>query len=434
MSSNKDRIYVSGPSRKESFSFNNLLLRSPLCYKMLERRFLYFLAGKIKERYKSMGLSVRENWDNLYFEFSVKELAVLGTEGSGKNNIKNSYIVVRHLANRSITQYSITDDNSREIGYYHWIDSFRLNTNTGLYRVRVSPELYDYVINLTRNFTVLDLHTAILLKSKYSQKFYEILTMYASQFSNGNRFNDSSNYDMEHIFKERVVKISYHNFRRMFGLEEIRDPETHEILEKEKFRKFAEVEKWVLKKSQKELYDNYQDDLCDLWFDYQIGDRGGNRKNGTPTSLFFYIYTREHPKSKDPKQNHPYQEGDKLMLYPYEDPKKFKKSAINQVNWLDYDYNWLRNQIYDFLGSYLDGEELDYYMDLIDREQKKCADTYAQVLPLIAAKCNQPKFKSGSESFQHDGIVKWVFQVNLQSKYGWSIPPMSPRISVETKQ
>ncbi len=37
-----------------SFSFNNLLIRSPLRYSMMERRFLYKLSEAIKMRYPNI--------------------------------------------------------------------------------------------------------------------------------------------------------------------------------------------------------------------------------------------------------------------------------------------------------------------------------------------------------------------------------------------
>ena len=166
-------LIENGGMGKCSFSFNNLLLQSPLRYTMMERRFLYKLAEAIKIRYEKMGLLVRENWDSLVFSMNDKDLAMVG----GNTNVVRTYKTIRSLAQKSIIQYHQNAEKQVVVDYFHWIDAFSWNTSTNDYTVRVSPELYEYVISLTKNFTVLNLHTAILLESKYSQKFYEICSL-----------------------------------------------------------------------------------------------------------------------------------------------------------------------------------------------------------------------------------------------------------------
>ena len=72
---------------KCSFSFNNLLLRSPLRYTMMERRFLYKLSEAIKMRYEEMGLTMRDNWHNLVFNMTDRDLASVG----GNTNVIRTY-------------------------------------------------------------------------------------------------------------------------------------------------------------------------------------------------------------------------------------------------------------------------------------------------------------------------------------------------------
>ena len=145
---------------KCSFSFNNLLLRSPLRYTMMERRFLYKLSEAIKMRYEEMGLTMRDNWQNLIFNMTDRDLASVG----GNTHVMRTYKTVRSLAQKAIIQFHENEDKQLVVDYFHWIDAFRWNTSTNDYTVRVSPELYEYVINLTKSFTVLNLHTAILLE------------------------------------------------------------------------------------------------------------------------------------------------------------------------------------------------------------------------------------------------------------------------------
>ena len=289
------RIYTlieNGGINGSPFSFSNLLMRSPLRYSMMERRFLYKLSEAIKMRYEQMGLKMRENWDNLVFNMTDKDLASIG----GNTHIVRTYTTIRALAQKSIIQFRYNKQNQLIIDYFHWIDAFRWNTETNDYTVRVSPELYDYVISLTKSFTVLNLHTAILLESKYSQKFYEFCCQYSGDF----RFIDPSTPNV--IYKKRVIKVSIKAFRFTFGLSELNDPKTGELLEKEKYQRFKTMVMKVILPAQEELYRLYQENHSDVWFDYQVGDRYGRGRNGSPKDLIFYIYTRTHPKSTNPKK------------------------------------------------------------------------------------------------------------------------------------
>ena len=410
-------LIENGDVGKCSFSFNNLLLRSPLRYTMMERRFLYKLSEAIKMRYEEMGLTMRDNWQNLVFNMTDRYLASVG----GNTNVMRTYKTVRSLAQKAIVQFHENEDKQLVVDYFHWIDAFRWNTSTNDYTVRVSPELYDYVINLTKSFTVLNLHTAILLESKYSQKFYEICYLYSGDF----RFIDPTTPD--ETYKKRVLKMSIEAFRFTFGLSELHDPKTGELLEKEKYQRFKTMVEKVILPAQRELYALYKNHLCDVWFDFEVLDRYGRGRNGSPKNLRFYIYSREFPKSNDAEMDRPWQEGD-AMLFPYEEKalkKAPKEKTFKQTDWLSLDGEFQRDTVRQLLKSYLDNDAADYYITRIDEEQRQSNDTYSQVIQVIYEKQKQAKFQQGTKKYKQKCLIDFVFAQNLK-EYGWSIPPYSP--------
>jgi hypothetical protein len=410
-------LIENGGMGKCSFSFNNLLLRSPLRYTMMERRFLYKLAEAIKIRYEKMGLQVRENWESLVFSMTDKDLAMVG----GNTNVVRTYKTIRSLAQKSIIQYHQNTEKQMVVDYFHWIDAFSWNTSTNDYTVRVSPELYEYVINLTKSFTVLNLHTAILLESKYSQKFYEICSLYSGDF----RFIDPSTPN--EVYKKRVIKMSVEAFRFTFGLSELHDPRTGEVIEKEKYQRFKTMMEKVVLTAQKELFTLYEIHKCDVWFDYEVADRYGRGRNGSPKSLRFYIYSRECPKSKDTELDRPWQKGD-VPLWPYEDkPKKAipAKKKVKQTDWLTFDTEHQRDIISQFLNAVFDADEVAYYVQKIDNEQLRSVDTYSQVIQVLYEKQRQPKFAQGTQRYKQKCLREFVFAINLK-EYGWSIEPYQP--------
>ena len=410
-------LIENGDVGKCSFSFSNLLLRSPLRYTMMERRFLYKLSEAIKMRYEEMGLTMRDNWQNLVFNMTDRDLASVG----GNTNVMRTYKTVRSLAQKAIVQFHENEDKQLVVDYFHWIDAFRWNTSTNDYMVRVSPELYDYVINLTKSFTVLNLHTAILLESKYSQKFYEICCLYSGDF----RFIDPTTPD--ETYKKRVLKMSIEAFRFTFGLSELHDPKTGELLEKEKYQRFKTMVEKVILPAQRELYALYKNHLCDVWFDFEVPDRYGRGRNGSPKNLRFYIYSREFPKSNDAEMDRPWQEGD-VMLFPYEEKalkKAPKEKIFKQTDWLSLDGEFQRDTVRRLLKSYLDDDAADYYITKIDEEQRQSNDTYSQVIQVIYEKQKQAKFLQGTKKYKQKCLIDFVFAQNLK-EYGWSIPPYSP--------
>lgn len=410
-------LIKNGDVGKCSFSFSNLLLRSPLRYTMMERRFLYKLSEAIKMRYEEMGLTMRDNWQNLVFNMTDRDLASVG----GNTNVMRTYKTVRSLAQKAIVQFHENEDKQLVVDYFHWIDAFRWNTSTNDYMVRVSPELYDYVINLTKSFTVLNLHTAILLESKYSQKFYEICCLYSGDF----RFIDPTTPD--ETYKKRVLKMSIEAFRFTFGLSELHDPKTGELLEKEKYQRFKTMVEKVILPAQRELYALYKNHLCDVWFDFEVPDRYGRGRNGSPKNLRFYIYSREFPKSNDAEMDRPWQEGD-AMLFPYEEKalkKAPKEKIFKQTDWLSLDGEFQRDTVRRLLKSYLDNDAADYYITRIDEEQRQSNDTYSQVIQVIYEKQKQAKFQQGTKKYKQKCLIDFVFAQNLK-EYGWSIPPYSP--------
>ena len=410
-------LIENGDLGKCSFSFSNLLLRSPLRYTMMERRFLYKLSEAIKMRYEEMGLTMRDNWQNLVFNMTDRDLASVG----GNTNVMRTYKTVRSLAQKAIVQFHENEDKQLVVDYFHWIDAFRWNTSTNDYMVRVSPELYDYVINLTKSFTVLNLHTAILLESKYSQKFYEICCLYSGDF----RFIDPTTPD--ETYKKRVLRMSIEAFRFTFGLSELHDPKTGELLEKEKYQRFKTMVEKVILPAQRELYALYKNHLCDVWFDFEVPDRYGRGRNGSPKNLRFYIYSREFPKSNDAEMDRPWQEGD-AMLFPYEEKalkKAPKEKIFKQTDWLSLDREFQRDTVRRLLKSYLDNDAADYYITRIDEEQRQCNDTYSQVIQVVYEKQKQAKFQQGTKKYKQKCLIDFVFAQNLK-EYGWSIPPYSP--------
>ena len=69
----------------------------------------------------------------------------------------------------------------------------------------------------------------------------------------------------------------------------------------------------------------YENGFCNVWFDYQEGERKG--RGGKVTSILLYIYTKENPKHGEAR---PWKKGDE-PLCPFELHHEHKDNSIIQM-------------------------------------------------------------------------------------------------------
>ena len=154
----------------EQVRWSNAIVNSPVMYGLIERRTLYFITGEVKHKFTEKNLGVPDNWQDLYFHLTDKDLGLIG----GEKNVPRTYEALSKLGEKFLPVSFRNQKGELVVGKVHWVDSFFYNTETGLYDVRVSPEIMPYLIDISRSFTTFDLGTAMLLRSKYSQKMYEL--------------------------------------------------------------------------------------------------------------------------------------------------------------------------------------------------------------------------------------------------------------------
>ena len=166
----------------EPVTWCNDLISSPISCSLLERRVMYFITGVVKHKYVENGLNVPENWKELYFYMTDRDLGIIG----GQKNIRYTYDVLTKLGMKFFPITYHKPNGSVIVGRIHWVDTFFYDEEKDMYAIRISPEIMPLLINLTQNFTTFDLGTAMRLRSKYTQKLYELCCKYGGDY----RFSD----------------------------------------------------------------------------------------------------------------------------------------------------------------------------------------------------------------------------------------------------
>ena len=401
--------------KHENVSWSNILINSPVTYNLLERRTMYFLTGEVKRKFVEKGLGVPDNWKDLYFYLTDEDLGLIG----GSKNVPRTYEVLSTMGEKFVTVRYLDENGDEIIGKLHWVDTFFYDPKKDLYAVRVSPEIMPYLINLNKNFTCFDVGTAMKLRSKYTQKMYELCCRFGGDYTH----YEHEQFIQGNVYKKRVVPISVDDFRQLFNLDEIRDPKTGKVLQPASLENFKDMRRSILDAAQDELLTMYLNNASNVWFDYQT--EGNGRKGGKVATIIIYIYTREHPKEGEQR---PWRKGD-APLYPFVEktiPVE-KKTTRERVRSNDFYEAENQERIAEhFLSKYLSRREVAYYMAQIRKEARYHKDSYIQVIQVIQEKEKQKKFAEGTRQYKRNNLIDFALKENLKD-FGWSINPPATR-------
>lgn len=398
----------------EQIRWSNAIVNSPVMYGLIERRTLYFITGEVKHKFTEKNLGVPDNWKDLYFHLTDKDLGLIG----GDKNVPRTYEALSKLGEKFLPVSFRNKKGELVVGKVHWIDSFFYNTETGLYDVRVSPEIMPYLIDISKSFTTFDLGTAMLLRSKYTLKLYELCSQFCGDF----RYMEKGDKESGIIYKKRILPIDMVYFRQIFNLDEIRDPRTNKIITPASYTNYKGIRINILEVAQSELYELYTCNQSNLWFDFQEGPRKG--RGGKVSSIIIYIYTKDNPKANNGK---PWQKGDEA-LSPYEvfvEPEKHLTiyERLKLSPWYTASQDIQERALEALLSHYLHEDEVKYYMKQIRLKARSRYDSYVQVMQVVQDKEKQPKFKTGTDSYRRNSIIRYALKKNLQ-EFGWSLEPM----------
>ena len=141
----------------------------------------------------------------------------------------------------------------------HMLERVRVNLGTGVAKFRVSPNVWNIVLDFTKGYRKYELKTTMQFKSVYSMRFYELLSG-----------------------QTNPLKYSIEEFRKMFSLEK-------------KFKAVADIERYVLEVAQKELDESSPYSFT--WERQEVASRGRNGKK----VVGYTFYPKYIQKNKDPQ-------------------------------------------------------------------------------------------------------------------------------------
>lgn len=212
---------------------------------LIEKRVMYFMLKEIRKQFVLENTGQRDLFNDLIIIMDGSSLV----KEVYKDNKKAVQKALKNLRLRSFEYDNEEEDKWFEVGFINYG-----KWDKGRVEVQVSKEILPFYVELTEKYTEYSLLVAMGLKSKWSQRMYEL----CAQWRAAGGFQ---------------IKIS--DLRAMFKLEE-------------EYDRYASLKKFVLEVAREEIKALYDKGECDLYFNY-----GENKDGRTVNTLSFKIISKQ---------------------------------------------------------------------------------------------------------------------------------------------
>jgi plasmid replication initiation protein len=219
---------------------------------LMEKRVMYYVLKEIRQQFV-LTEGQRDLFNDLIVKINVSQLVKSVDSNDNYSRVKEA---LKNLRLRSFEWDNGEVEFSEnwewlEVGFIDWSKW----NKKGIVEVQISKKILPFYVELTKNYTEYSLLVAMGLKSKWSQRMYELCAQWRSAGG----------------FKIRIDEL-----RRMFMLED-------------EYDRYASLKKFVLNVAHNEIKTLYDKGECDLYFNYS------ELKNGRAVeTLSFKIIVKDN--------------------------------------------------------------------------------------------------------------------------------------------
>ena len=222
---------------------DNRLTSSRYELTLIEKRIFYYIIKEVRNNYTT---GQRDLFDDLILNIKVSDLC---KEVNQEDNKKETRKALEKFRSRNFTYTNeIEEDDWLTCGFINYA-----HIKKGIAEIQVSHKLMPFLVELSSQYTAYSLHVAMSLKSKWSQRMYELCQKW--QGTDG-------------------FRISVDDLRQSFMLEE-------------KYDRYALLNERVLQVAKRELKELYDLGQCDVYFEFTE-----ERKGRTVEMLRFKLFRK----------------------------------------------------------------------------------------------------------------------------------------------
>jgi plasmid replication initiation protein len=208
---------------------DNRLTTSRYELTLIEKRIFYYIIKEIRSKYNT---GQRDLFDDMILHLKVSDLC---KEINQEDNKKETRKALEKFRSRSFTYANEDDDDWLTCGFINYAQ-----IKKGIAEIQVSHKLMPFLVELSSQYTAYSLHVAMSLKSKYSQRMYELCQKW--QGTDG-------------------FRMSVDDLRHSFMLEN-------------KYNRYALLNERVLTVAKDELKELYDQGQCDVYFEFTEERKG----------------------------------------------------------------------------------------------------------------------------------------------------------------
>lgn len=209
--------------REISIAQDNRLTTSRYELSLIEKRVFYYIVKEVRDKYS---LGQRNLFDDLLLNIPISKLSKdIGLEDN-KGVVKKG---LKDLRKRSFEYEDEINDIWFEVGFINYSEITK-----GVAEVQVSKKLMPFLVELAGNFTPYSLNVAMSLKSKWSQRMYELCQ----------KWHGTDGF-----------RIKVDDLRNSFCLED-------------KYPRYALLNEKILQVAKRELKALYDIGQCDVYFEF----------------------------------------------------------------------------------------------------------------------------------------------------------------------
>jgi hypothetical protein len=221
---------------------DNRLTTSRYELTLIEKRIFYYIIKEVRNKYTT---GQRDLFDDLILNIKVSDLC---KEVNQEDNKKETRKALEKFRSRNFTYANEIEDDWLTCGFINYA-----HIKKGIAEIQVSHKLMPFLVELSSQYTAYSLHVAMSLKSKWSQRMYELCQKW--QGTDG-------------------FRITVDDLRKSFMLEE-------------KYDRYALLNERVLQVAKRELKELYDLGQCDAYFEFSE-----ERKGRTVETLRFKLFRK----------------------------------------------------------------------------------------------------------------------------------------------
>lgn len=193
---------------------DNRLTTSRYELTLIEKRIFYYIIKEVRNKYTT---GQRDLFDDLILNIKVSDLC---KEVNQEDNKKETRKALEKFRSRNFTYSNEVEDDWLTCGFINYA-----HIKKGIAEIQVSHKLMPFLVELSSQYTAYSLHVAMSLKSKWSQRMYELCQKW--QGTDGFRisvdelrqsFMLENKYDRYALLNERVLQVAKRELKELYDL------------------------------------------------------------------------------------------------------------------------------------------------------------------------------------------------------------------------